>query len=161
MSWNRLTNFWYEVNEMKWPETKIMWIWWNLHGKNREIMSSKLIFGGFEIYGTIDCETGHRKHQHHNFFYVRVRVYTALTVAHIIQHQRTKLPKKYMICWVEFSEVGKPEVVKDWKLLNTSVIHQHHVAKTYSFTNSNFDFVTCRGARWPRNSNNRETRSRR
>ena len=80
---------------------------------------------------------------------------------HHLPSTYTKLPKKYMICWVEFSEVGKPEVVKDWELLNTSVIRQHHVAKTFSFINSNFDFVTCLGTRWPSNSSNRKTRSRR
>ena len=148
------------------------WIWseWNdrkrklcesaetCREKNCEIMSDKLIFGGFEIFRTIvrlgigntsptifsmwECEyTLHS--QSHTSFNINV------------------LSFQKMFCWVEFSEVGKPEVVNSWKLLDSSVIRQHHVAKTYCFTNSNFDFVTCRGTRWPSNSSNRETRSRR
>ena len=31
---------------IQWPEMEIIWIFWNLHGKIREIKSSEFIFGG-------------------------------------------------------------------------------------------------------------------
>ena len=44
---NSLTNFQAQ------PETEVIWIWWRLLGKTREITSSELIFGGYYD----ECET--------------------------------------------------------------------------------------------------------
>ena len=37
---------------MQWPETEVMWIYWNLLGKIREITLNELIFGGFTPFET-------------------------------------------------------------------------------------------------------------
>ena len=155
------TTVWQILNMkwMKWPETKIMWICWNLLGKICEIKSGKLIFGGFEIFGTIvrlgigntsptifsmsECEyTLHS--QSHTSLNINVLIFQKIYV---------------LLSWILGS--GEARSRKRLRFIE-HVSHSsewHHVAKTYSFIYSNF--FACRGTRRPRNSNNRETRSRR